>query len=87
MIEQYFDDTLTIGFAGQNQMFTELTKGTDVHAPVITPKMSSAAVTQNVVRMVSVQKEALDKFSQSLTEFLQATIDHAQENQNADPEQ
>ena len=69
------------------QMFTELTKGTDVHAPVITPKMSSAAVTQNVVRMVSVQKEALDKFSQSLTEFLQATIDHAQENQNAVPEQ
>lgn len=33
------------------------------------------------------QKEALDKFGQALTEFLQSTLYHAQEKQNADPEQ
>ena len=32
-------------------------------------------------------KEALDKFGQALTEFLQSTLDHAQEKQNAGPEQ
>ena len=37
--------------------------------------------------MDGVQKEALDKFGQALTEFLQSTLDHAQEKQNADPEQ
>ena len=147
MIEQYFDDTLAAGFAGQNQMlatlsamlrrnvktdaavqaartvnrqkvpvyqadltmiqntfmaalrevkkeigndFTaaqSLTKGQDVQAPTITPEMSSAAVTQSAAGMDGVQKEALDKFGQALTEFLQSTLDHAQEKQNADPEQ
>ena len=159
MIEQYFDDTLAAGFAGQNQMlttlsamlrrnnktdaavqaartvnrqkvpvyqadltmiqntfmaalrevkkeigndftaaqsltkgitqqmFTELTKGADVHTPTITPEMISAAVTQSAAGMDGVQKEALDKFGQALTEFLQSTLDHAQEKQNADPEQ
>ena len=158
MIEQYFDDTLAAGFAGQNQMlttlsamlrrnnktdaavqaartvnrqkvpvyqadltmiqntfmaalrevkkeigndftaaqsltkgitqqmFTELTKGADVHTPTITPEMISAAVTQSAAGMDGVQKEALDKFGQALTEFLQSTLDHAQEKQNADPE-
>ena len=159
MIEQYFDDTLAAGFAGQNQMlttlsamlrrnnktdaavqaartvnrqkvpvyqadltmiqntfmaalrevkkeigndftaaqaltkgitqqmFTELTKGADVHTPTITPEMISAAVTQSAAGMDGVQKEALDKFGQALTEFLQSTLDHAKEKQNADPEQ
>ena len=131
MIEQYFDDTLAAGFAGQNQMlttlsamlrrnnktdaavqaartvnrqkvpvyqadltmiqntfmaalrevkkeigndftaaqsltkgitqqmFTELTKGADVHTPTITPEMISAAVTQSAAGMDGVQKEAL----------------------------
>ena len=69
------------------QMFTELTKGADVHTPTITPEMISAAVTQSAAGMDGVQKEALDKFGQALTEFLQSTLDHAQEKQNADPEQ
>ena len=149
MIEQYFDDTLAAGFAGQNQMqnnktdaavqaartvnrqkvpvyqadltmiqntfmaalrevkkeigndftaaqtltkgitqqmFSELTKDQDVQAPTITPEMISAAVTQSAAGMDGVQKEALDKFGQALTEFLQSTLDHAQEKQNADPE-
>ena len=150
MIEQYFDDTLAAGFAGQNQMLTTLSamlrrnnktdaavqaartvnrqkvpvyqadltmiqntfmaalrevkkeigndftaaqslttgiKGADVHTPTITPEMISAAVTQSAAGMDGVQKEALDKFGQALTEFLQSTLDHAQEKQNADPEQ
>ena len=66
------------------QMFTELTKGADVHTPTITPEMISAAVTQSAAGMDGVQKEALDKFGQALTEFLQSTLDHAQEKQNAD---
>ena len=37
--------------------------------------------------MDGVLKEALDKFGQALTEFLQSTLDHAQEKQNAAPEQ
>ena len=72
------------------QMFSELTKGQDVQAPTITPEMISAppsAVTQSAAGMDGVQKEALDKFGQALTEFLQSTLDHAQEKQNADPEQ
>ena len=60
------------------QMFTELTKGADVQAPTITPEMISAAVTQSAAGMDGVQKEALDKFGQALTEFLQSTLDHAQ---------
>jgi len=159
MIEQYFDDTLAAGFAGQNQMlttlsamlrrnvktdaavqaartvnrqkipvyqadltmiqnmfmaalrevkkeigndftaaqsltkgitqqmFSELTKGQDVQTPTITPEMISAAVTQSAAGMDGVQKEALDKFGQALTEFLQSTLDHAQEKHNASPEQ
>ena len=69
------------------QMFIELTKGQDVQTPTITPEMISAAVTQSAAGMDGVQKEALDKFGQALTEFLQSTLDHAQEKQNADPEQ
>ena len=68
------------------QMFSELTKGQDVQAPTITPEMISAAVTQSAAGMDGVQKEALDKFGQALTDFLQSTLDHAQEKQNADPE-
>ena len=59
------------------QMFSELTKGQDVQAPTITPEMISAAVTQSAAGMDGVQKEALDKFGQALTEFLQSTLDHA----------
>ena len=69
------------------QMFIELTKGQDVQTPTITPEMISAAVTQSAAGMDGVRKEALDKFGQALTEFLQSTLDHAQEKQNADPEQ
>lgn len=159
MIEQYFDDTLAAGFAGQNQMFTtisamlrrnvktdaaaqaaravnrqrvsvyqadlttiqnsfmaalrevkkeigndfaaarsltkditqqmfaELTKGEDVQPPLITPEMISAAVTQSAAGLEGVQKEALDKFGQALTEFIQSTLDHAQEKRDAGPEQ
>ena len=53
----------------------------------MTPEMISAAVTQSAAGMDGVQKEALDKFGQALTEFLQSTLDHAQEKQNAGPEQ
>ena len=77
--------TLTKGIT--QQMFSELTKGQDVQAPTITPEMISAAVTQSAAGMDGVQKEALDKFGQALTVFLQSTLDHAQEKQNADPEQ
>ena len=77
--------TLTKGIT--QQMFSELTKGQDVQAPTITPEMISAAVTQSAAGMDGVQKEALDKFGQALTEFLQSTLDHAQEKQNAGPEQ
>ena len=38
------DRSLTKGIT--QQMFTELTKGADVHTPTITPEMISAAVTQ-----------------------------------------
>ena len=55
--------------------------------PSITPEMISAAVTQSAAGMDGVQKEALDKFGQALTEFLQSTLDHAQEKHNASPEQ
>ena len=44
-------------------------------------------VTQSAAGMDGVQKEALDKFGQALTKFLQSTLDHAQEKQNAVPEQ
>ena len=57
-------------------MFSELTKGQDVQVPTITPEMISAAVTQSAARMDSVQKEALDKFGQALTEFLKSTLEH-----------
>ena len=77
--------TLTKGIT--QQMFSKLTKGQDVQTPTITPEMISAAVTQSAAGMDGVQKEALDKFGQALTEFLQSTLDHAQEKQNADPEQ
>ena len=88
--EEYINDftaaqTLTKGIT--QQMFSELTKGQDVQAPTITPEMISAAVTQSAAGMDGVQKEALDKFGQALTEFLQSTLDHAQEKQNAGPEQ
>ena len=148
MIEQYFDDTLAAGFAGQNQMlttlsamlrrnvktdaavqaartvnrqkvpvyqadltmiqntfmaalrevkkeigndftaaqsltkgitqqmFTELTKGADVHTPTITPEMISAAVTQSAAGMDGVQKEALDKFGQALTAEISCPVRH-----------
>ena len=69
------------------QMFSELTKGQDVQAPTITSEMISDAVTQSAAGMDGVQKEALDKFGQALTEFLQSTLNHAQEKQNADPKQ
>ena len=69
------------------QMFSELTKGADVHTPAMTPEMISAAITQSAAGMDGVQKDALDKFGQALTEFLQSTLDHAQEKQNASPEQ
>ena len=69
------------------QMFSKLTKGQAAQAPIITPEMISVAVTQSAAGMDGVQKEALDKFGQALTEFLQSTLDHAQEKQNADPEQ
>ena len=69
------------------QIKTELTKGADVHTPTSTPEMISAAVTQSAAGMDGVQKEALDKIGQALTEILQSTLDHAQEKQNADPEQ
>ena len=61
-------------------------QGADVHTPTITPEMISSAVSQSAAGMDGVQKEALDKFGQALTEFLQSTLDHAQEKQNADPE-
>lgn len=77
--------TLTNGIT--QQMFSELTKGADVHTPAITPEMISAAITQSAAGMDGVQKDALDKFGQALTEFLQSTLDHAQEKQNASPEQ
>ena len=158
MIEQYFDDTLAAGFAGQNQMlttlsamlrrnnktdaavqaartvnrqkvpvyqadltmiqntfmaalrevkkeigndftaaqsltkgitqqmFTELTKGADVHTPTITPEMISAAVTQSAAGMDGVQKEALDKFRSGADGISPIHLEtHAQEKQNADP--
>ena len=68
------------------QMLPNSPKG-GCHTPTITPEMISAAVTQSAAGMDGVQKEALDKFGQALTEFLQSTLDHAQEKQNADPEQ
>ena len=135
MIEQYFDDTLAAGFAGQNQMlttlsamlrrnnktdaavqaartvnrqkvpvyqadltmiqntfmaalrevkkeigndftaaqsltkgitqqmFTELTKGADVHTPTITPEMISAAVTQSAAGMDGQVRSGADGIS------------------------
>lgn len=69
------------------KMFTELTKGQDTPQPSITPEQIAQAITDSVAGMDGVDQDALSKFGLALQEFMQSTLEQAQEKQNADPEQ
>lgn len=69
------------------KMFAELTKGQDMPQPSITPEQIAQAITGSVAGMDGVDQDALSKFGLALQEFMQSTLEQAQEKQNADPEQ
>lgn len=69
------------------KMFAELTKGQDSPQPTITPEQIAQAITGSVAGMDGVDQDALNKFGLALQEFMQSTLEQAQEKQNADPEQ
>ena len=69
------------------KMFTELTKGQDTPQPSITPEQIAQAIAGSVAGMDGVDQDALSKFGLALQEFMQSTLEQAQEKQNADPEQ
>ena len=68
------------------KMFTKLTKGQDTPQP-ITPEQIAQAITGSVAGMDGVDQDALSKFGLALQEFMQSTLEQAQEKQNAAPEQ
>ncbi len=61
------------------QMFSELTKGQDIHKAHITPEQIANAITGSVAGMEGASQEDLNKFGQAITEFLQSTIKQANE--------
>ena len=72
------------------KMFVELTKGQDVEQAQITPEGITDAVLGMASIMDGTTPEALDKFGQSLTEFIRETMENAkaqQEKNNAEHEQ
>lgn len=72
------------------KMFSELTKGQDVEQAQITPEGITDAVLGMAAIMDGTTPEALDKFGQSLTEFIRETMENAkaqQEKNHAEHEQ
>lgn len=69
------------------KMFAELTKGQDTPQPSITPEQLAHAVTDSIAGMDGVDQDALGKLGLALEEFMQRTLEHAQEKQDAEQEQ
>ena len=59
------------------KMFVELTKGQDIEQAQITPEGITDAVFGMTSIMDGTTPEALDKFGQSLTEFIRDTMENA----------
>ena len=66
------------------KMFVELTKGQDVEQAQITPEGITDAVLGMAAIMDGTTPEALDKFGQSLTEFIRETMENAKAQQEKD---
>lgn len=64
--------------------FSELTKGQDVEQAQITPEGITDAVLGMAAIMDGTTPEALDKFGQSLTEFIRETMENAKAQQEKD---
>lgn len=66
------------------KMFSELTKGQDVEQAQITPEGITDAVLGMAAIMDGTTPESLDKFGQSLTEFIRETMENAKAQQEKD---
>lgn len=66
------------------KMFSELTKGQNVEQAQITPEGITEAVLGMASIMDGTTPEALDKFGQSLTEFIRETMENAKAQQEKD---
>lgn len=66
------------------KMFVELTKGQDVEQAQITPEGITDAVLGMAAIMDGTTPESLDKFGQSLTEFIRETMENAKAQQEKD---
>ncbi|ERI74917.1 Predicted transcriptional regulators [[Clostridium] symbiosum] len=66
------------------KMFSELTKGQDVEQAQITPEGIADAVLGMAGIMDGTTPESLDKFGQSLTEFIRETMENAKAQQEKD---
>lgn len=66
------------------KMFSEMTKGQDVEQAQITPEGITDAVLGMAAIMDGTTPEALDKFGQSLTEFIRETMKNAKAQQEKD---
>ena len=66
------------------KMFSELTKGQDVEQAQITPEGIADAVLGMAAIMDGTTPESLDKFGQSLTEFIRETMENAKAQQEKD---
>ena len=66
------------------KMFSEMTKGQDVEQAQITPEGITDAVLGMVAIMDGTTPESLDKFGQSLTEFIRETMENAKAQQEKD---
>lgn len=66
------------------KMFSEMTKGQDVEQAQITPEGITDAVLGMAAIMDGTTPEALDKFGQSLTEFIRETMENAKAQQEKD---
>lgn len=66
------------------KMFSELTKGQDVEQAQITPEGIADAVLGMAAIMDGTTPESLDKFGQSLSEFIRETMENAKAQQEKD---
>lgn len=66
------------------KMFSEMTKGQDVEQAQITPEGITDAVLGMAAIMDGTTPESLDKFGQSLTEFIRETMENAKAQQEKD---
>lgn len=55
--------------------------------PSISPEQIAQAITGSVAGMDGVDQDALSKLGLALQEFMQRTLEQAQEKQDADPKQ